>query len=263
MYEGRLNDLGLLGSCGRADRWRSAAIAVGRAVVRIAVCCLTLRVRLVCRRKVLSICTRRSETRWAHGRGRGRRDVHSILWGRERARGRQDGNRPVHIWVVIARKRASAGLCDRSHRVETRLGRAAAMLRCWAAKPGRPLNSTLDWDGGLRSREMLYESAAELGHTVPRCWADWQCGEKPEVVPEAGNEDSSRRSLLKNRGLPKYRGLPWRRTAARELACSDGMGDARVVSWDPGIRGAWESAFHVWLCCAENGRCTARRRWRD
>lgn len=44
----------------------------------------------------------------------------------------------------------------------------AAMLRCWAAKPVRPLNNALGRDEGFGGEEMLCQSAETL--------LDWAAG---------------------------------------------------------------------------------------
>ena len=137
MDEGRLDHLGLLSGCRsahggpRAGAGAGAAIAVGRAVVTaaavvvvvvvvvVAVCVAVRKLRRVCGREVLSVCTRRAQAWGPHGRsrGRGRRNVHWVARGRQRgagAGGGQDGDRPVHVRVVavVARKWAPASLCD-------------------------------------------------------------------------------------------------------------------------------------------------------
>lgn len=177
MYECRLHHLGLLGSSSRTHRWRRTAIAVLHTAVRVAVRWLRLRVRLVRRGEVLSICAGRSEARGAHGRGRGRCDVHAVLRRRERAGGRQDGNGPVHGWVVVARERTSAGLCDRRHQVETRRGRMAAVLRCWAAKPMWPSNSA--------ARPGWRFSQRGGGLSIAKPLLDWDAG-SPDTVGQVG-----------------------------------------------------------------------------
>lgn len=106
----------------------------------------------------------------------------------------------MHIQVVVARERAPTSLCDRSHGVETQWGRIAAMLRCWAAKPVRPLNAPSSRDEKVSQQRIVL--------TISKKMLDWAAGSPMNgrssvrsdnrrcCSRKVGTEDTSRRSLL-------------------------------------------------------------------
>lgn len=252
MYEGRLNDLGLLRGCSSADCRRRGAVGVGHIAICVAVCQLALRGRLVYRCED-SVCAWRNQTRRAHGRGRGRRDVHWVSRGRQRGAGRgQDGNGPVHVRIVVARKRAAASLCHRGHGVETQRGATAAMLRCWAATPVRALkNSALEPGCGFGGEELFWQSAETLLDRAAgsRYRADWRCGATTGgVVPERSAAQSPAAARCYESGA----------TEEQRVAVAPGSSSGAVLQrWELGEawdclqhlqRGMHGFGFHGWLC---------------
>lgn len=115
------------------------------------------------------------------------------------------------------------------------------MLGCWAAKPVRPLDSALEPGRKLwRRRNVLSisKNTAGLGCRVPDIGQIGGSERQPEWLFQKGRQRKHQPLFAaRSRELPKNRGLPWRRVAARELACSGGCGrdvglSAASTVWD-------------------------------
>lgn len=106
------------------------------------------------------------------------------------------------------------------------------------------------------------------GNQQRHCWIGLQgpdigqiggAERQPEVLFQKGRQRSHRPLLAAmSRELPKNRGLPWRRVAARELSCSDGSWERRGIVYS--ICSAGCTALASTDGYADQGGCTARRR---